>query len=74
MLVGGRVEMGEETCEASEEKTPCLYKYTYFMRETNLFHIIKMLQVSSLLKELNGELFLKHSFFLIKVFCKIGFS
>lgn len=39
VLVGGRVRssMGEETCEVSGKKTPCLYKYTYFMREMSIF-------------------------------------
>lgn len=55
-------------------KDPMLIQIHVLHVRDESFSFIKKLQVSSLLKDLNGKLFLKHSFFLIKVFCKIGFS
>lgn len=54
--------------------TSCLYKYILLHAGDEFFSFIKRVYVSILLKEFNGKFFLKRVFFLIEVFCKIGFS
>lgn len=58
--VGDRMSrQGRKVVMQHKNVTPCLCKYTILYARDEFFSFLKILQVSSLLKELNGKLLLK---------------
>lgn len=60
MSVGDRMSrQGRKVVMQNKNGTPCLGKYIILDARDEFFSFLKIFQVSSLLKKLNGKLFLK---------------